>query len=202
VDVSRETRDRLADLVGLLLRWNARINLIARADEDEIWHRHIADSLQLVPLMKRPARAIDLGSGGGFPGLVLALATGVPFTLIEADRRKAAFLAEAARVTKAPATIHAGRIEGARLAPAPLITARALSPIAELLAYGAPLLAEGGVCLFPKGATGESELTTAAGQWQMTIERFPSRTAPHSTIFRISEIARAGASVKPGRSEC
>ncbi len=200
MDVSRETRDRLACLVGLLLRWNARINLIGgSAPAEEIWRRHIANSLQLAPLMGTAARAMDLGSGAGFPGLVLALATGVPFTLVEADRRKAAFLREAARLTRAPVLVHPGRIGSARLDPAPLITARALAPISQLLEYAEPLLAQGGVCLFPKGASGEQELTAAAAGWQMVVQRVPSRTAPRSTIFRISEIARAGGSVRPVR---
>ena len=100
-----------------------------------------------------PARAIDLGSGAGFPGLILALATSSQFDLIEADQRKAAFLREAARVTGAPVRIHATRIESAGLAPAPLITARAVAPLSKLLALAAPLLAPGGHCLFLKGAS-------------------------------------------------
>ncbi len=153
--------------------------------------RHIADSLQLVPLMP-PAldRAIDLGSGAGFPGLILALATGVPFDLIEADQRKAAFLREAARITGAPVHVHAVRIEAADLPPAPLITARALAPLPKLLGLAAPLLAPGGQCLFLKGADVQTELTHAAAQWHMQVERIPSRTAPDACILRISDLSR------------
>ena len=137
-----------------------------------------------------PARAIDLGSGAGFPGLILALATGTPFDLIEADQRKAAFLREAARVTGAPVRVHATRIESAGLAPAPLVTARAVAPLSKLLALAAPLLAPGGQCLFLKGASVQSELTHAAAQWHMHVERIPSRTAPDACILRISNPSR------------
>ena len=117
VDVSRETLEALEQFTSLLLRWNRTVNLVCSRDEHRLRERHIADSLQLFRLMQPlPARAIDLGSGGGFPGLILALATGVPFDLIEADQRKAAFLREAARVTGAPVRIHATRIESAGLA--------------------------------------------------------------------------------------
>ena len=151
-DVSRETLAVLDLFAALLLRWNATVNLVARADEPLLWERHIGDSLQLIPLMEPyPERAIDLGSGAGFPGLVLAIATGVPFDLIEADQRKAAFLREAARITDAPVRIHPLRIEAARLPRAPLVTARAVAALPKLLALAAPLLAPGGICLFPEG---------------------------------------------------
>src|SRR6202035_1064061 len=121
--VSRETREALERFTSLLLRWNRTVNLVSKRDEPFLQERHIADALQLVPLMQSPpVRAIDLGSGAGFPGLILALATGVWFDLIEADQRKAAFLREAARVTGATVRIHAIRIESAGLAPAPLVT--------------------------------------------------------------------------------
>jgi 16S rRNA (guanine527-N7)-methyltransferase len=182
----------LEAFAALLLRWNRTVNLIARRDEANLWERHIEDSLQLVPLIAPGTRhAIDLGSGGGFPGLVLAIATAIPFDLIESDQRKAAFLREATRVTKAPATIHASRIEATALPPAPLVTARALAPLPDLLALAAPKLAPGGICLFLKGQTATSELTDAAGRWHMRCDRLPSRTNPAASILRISEIARA-----------
>jgi 16S rRNA (guanine527-N7)-methyltransferase len=195
-DVSRETLADLDRFIALLLRWNSTVNLIARADESFVWARHIADSLQLVPLMTpRPERAIDLGSGAGFPGLILALATGVPFDLIEADQRKAAFLREVARVTGAPVQIHPIRIEAADLPPAPLITARAVAALPRLLALAAPLLAPGGVCLFLKGANVDAELTHAATQWQMQADGIPSRTAPDARILRITRLSRVARSV-------
>jgi 16S rRNA (guanine527-N7)-methyltransferase len=190
-DVSRETAQALEHFVALLLRWNRTINLISRRDEGSLWHRHIADSLQLVPLMRpMPERAIDLGSGAGFPGLLLALATGVPFDLTEADQRKAAFLREAARVTRAPVQVHAVRVEEARLAPAPLVTARALAPLVRLLPLAAPLLAPDGRCLFLKGPDIGIELTHAAAEWHMHAERFPSITDPRACILRVSNLNR------------
>lgn len=190
--VSRETRDRLTAYVELLLRWQRTINLISARDIDQVWTRHIADSLQLLPLIPPGTdRAIDLGSGAGLPGLVLAIATGLHFDLVEADQRKAAFLREAARITGAAATVHATRIEAAMIAPAPLVTARALAPLSVLLGWAARFLAPGGICLFPKGRGAEDELTGAAAQWQMQIQRTPSRTDPSATILRISEISPA-----------
>ena len=186
-----EALDRFAEL---LLRWNRTVNLIARGDEGNLWDRHIADSLQIVPMLRSvpaPDRAIDLGSGGGFPGLVLAIATGIPFDLIESDQRKCAFLREAARITGAPASVYAMRIDAVRLSPAPLITARALAPLPVLLSLAAPLLAPKGVCVFLKGANADAELTAAAVGWHMRTERFPSRTSPDASILRISEIAIA-----------
>jgi 16S rRNA (guanine527-N7)-methyltransferase len=191
-DVSRETRASLESFASLLLRWNRTVNLISARDEPHLWIRHIEDSLQLVALMHPlPARAIDLGSGAGFPGIALAIATGITFDLIEADQRKAAFLREAARIVNAPVRIHAIRIEQAtNLPPASLITARALAPLPKLLTLAAPLLTPGGQCLFMKGAGVETELTDATAQWQMRVERIPSRTAPDSCILRINDLHR------------
>lgn len=188
--VSRETEARLAVFAQLLLRWTGRINLIAAADRPRLWERHIADSLQLVPLLPPVARAIDLGSGGGFPGLVLAIATGIAFDLVEADQRKAAFLREAARATAAPVTVHAARIESLRLAPAGLVTARALAPLPRLLGWAAPLLAPGGILLLPKGAGAADELTAARAEWHMTARAVPSRTDPAATILHLSDLRR------------
>ena len=190
-DVSRETRAALEKYSALLLRWNRTVNLVAPGDEPQLWERHIANSLQLAPLICQPIdRAIDLGSGAGFPGLILALATGIPFDLVEADQRKAAFLREAARITGAPVRVHAVRIESADLPPAPLITARALAPLPKLLDLAAPLLAPGGQCLFLKGISAQTELTHAAAQWHMRVERIPSRTAPDACILRITDLRR------------
>lgn len=190
--VSRETEERLSVYVALLLTWNRRINLIGRADEPHVWVRHIEDSLQLIPLMPSNLnRAIDLGSGAGFPGLILAIVTGIPFDLVESDQRKAAFLREAACTTATPATIHAIRIEDTKIPPASLVTARALAPLSQLLAMAHRFIAPGGVALFPKGTTVEQELTTARAVWNMRVERFPSRTHPDGAILKLSEVERA-----------
>jgi 16S rRNA (guanine527-N7)-methyltransferase len=191
LQVSRETQEVLRQFAALLLRWNRTVNLISRADEQHLWKRHIDDSLQLLPLMEPlPSRAIDLGSGAGFPGLVLALASGVHFDLIEADQRKCAFLREAARITGAPVKIHAVRIETAILPPAPLVCARALAPLPRLLEMAAPLLTTGGQCLLLKGTNAAAELTHAGAEWQMQVDQIPSRTDPRAFILRICNPTR------------
>lgn len=172
--------------VNLLLRWNTTLNLIAAKDAGVVWERHIADSLQLVPLMPAGVtRAVDLGTGGGFPGLVLAIATGVTFDLIESDQRKASFLRTAILETGAPATVHCRRIEEAVVAPAGLVTARALAPLSRLLPLAFRLLTTDGVCLFLKGARVEEELAAAGQDWGMTVDRVPSRTGPAGMVLRI-----------------
>jgi 16S rRNA (guanine527-N7)-methyltransferase len=185
------TDKRLRELADLLLHWNAKLNLIAAADAALVWDRHIADSLQLVTLIPPEIRrAIDLGSGGGFPGLVLAIATGIEFDLIESDRRKASFLRTAILETAAFATVHNCRIEDARLPPAPLITARALAPLPRLLPLAAPLLAPDGVCLFLKGVKVEEELSEATRDWKVTVDRIPSQTSPEGMVLRLSGLRR------------
>ncbi len=165
-----ETRARLHAYADLLATWTRRINLVSAADQPHIWSRHIQDSLRLVRLIPPgTARGIDLGSGAGLPGLVLAIATDLPFDLIESDRRKAAFLREAARLTGARATIHAIRIEACTVPPAPLVTARALAPLDALLALAAPLLAPGGTMLFPKGARAAIEIEEARRRWRFDL---------------------------------
>lgn len=175
----------------LLLRWNKTLNLIAPKDEAVLWDRHIANSLQLVPLMPQGVeRAADLGSGGGFPGLVLAIATGVAFDLIESDRRKASFLRTAVLETGAPATVHACRIEDVKLPPVRLVTARALAPLPRLLPLAAGLLAADGVCLLLKGAKAADELAAAEREWAMTVEQMPSRTSADGVVLRLAALRR------------
>lgn len=191
-NVSRETSLRLEAFSVLLLRWNRTINLISKADEPQLRIRHIGDSLALIPALPPMfSNAIDLGSGAGFPGLVLAIATGRPFALVEADQRKAAFLREAARVTQAPVTVLAQRIETLKIVRSPVLTARALAPLSVLLPWIAALITADGVAILPKGRTAEAELTQVAGEWQMRVERFPSTNAG-STILKLSEITRVG----------
>lgn len=187
-----DQRARLTAYAELIARWSPRINLIAPGDLPRLWDRHIVDAAQLVPLIPPATRSVaDLGSGAGLPGLVLAILTGLPTHLVERDRRKAAFLREAARATAAPATVYVA--DAASLPPlnADVVTARALAPLPELLPLVARHLAPGGAALLPKGATAEAELTAAAPLWTMRIERFPSRTDPAATILRLTEVARA-----------
>ena len=188
------TTARLDAFTDLLLRWTLRINLIAERDAASVRNRHIADSLQLAPLLPPGNGPVgDLGSGGGFPGLVLAIATGRPFHLVESDRRKAAFLTEAAaRLSLDHVRVHAMRIEAVELPPLAALTARALAPLDDLLGHAERLLAPDGIAIFPKGRTAEDELTAARRRWTVRAERFASRTDPDATIFRLSEIRRDG----------
>ncbi len=183
---------RLERFASLLTRWNRRINLISAGDLTKLWPRHICDSLQLATHVPADAAIIDLGSGAGFPGLILAIRTGNPVTLIEADTRKAAFLREAARETEARVTILNARIEDATPPAVPIVTARALAPLPKLLHWAAPLLLPSGSCLFLKGKSVEDELTEAGARWHMTIKRTPSRTDPDGVILALSHIRRIG----------
>ena len=183
----------LTAYVDLLRKWNATINLVSAADMPLLWPRHIEDSLQLGTIAgPLPSRAIDLGSGAGFPGLILSIAFGISFDLIEQDQRKAAFLREAVFVTGAPARVHAMRVERAKVPPAPLVVSRALAPLPMLLRMAKPLLTDDGFCLFPKSIAAESEITEAQRHWSMRLDRMPSQTDPAGMILRIGDLLPLG----------
>lgn len=188
--VSRETKERLEAFVALLEKWNPRINLVSSRDMAFVWDRHVRDSLQIAPLVQGASSFIDLGSGGGFPGVITAIATNVPGTLIESDQRKAAFLREAARVTVAPVKVLAERIEQATPEPAPIVTARALAALPKLLEWTAPLLAKGGKAVFLKGQQVEDELTEARRNWHMDVCIHPSVTSHDGVILEVSNLER------------
>jgi 16S rRNA (guanine527-N7)-methyltransferase len=183
VSVSRETAERLDAFIELLLKWQRITHLVATNSVPNVWTRHVADSLQLIDLAPEARTWVDLGSGGGFPGLVIACALaqtpGARVHLVESNAKKAAFLREAARLTKAPAVVHPTRIEnfvesfGER---ADVVTARALAPLKVLLDGSFGLLESGGQGIFPKGQDVEAELTEAAKYWNMQASLAPSRT--------------------------
>lgn len=187
-----EASDRLNAYLELLLRWNTRINLVAERDPAIIRERHIIDSLQLLPLLPTGSEPIaDLGSGGGFPGMVIAICCPRVVHLVESDRRKAAFLTEAAaRLGLRQVQVHASRIEQTRLPPLAAVTARALAALPDLLALAVPHLAPGGITILPKGRGWEDELTAARAAWTFTVECFVSRTDPEAALLRLSDIAR------------
>jgi 16S rRNA (guanine527-N7)-methyltransferase len=190
--VPRETLDRLQAYLDLLARWQRRINLVGPATLVDPWRRHVVDCGQLWRFWPDAARTlVDLGSGAGLPGLVLAV-LGVPTThLVESDRRKAAFLREAARACGVEAIVHAARVGDLPLLGADVVTARALAPLPELLALARPQLRPGAVCLFLKGRTAESELTLARETWKMAADRRASLSDPDGQVLIISEIRRA-----------
>lgn len=189
-EVSRGT-PWIDEFVDLLLTWNRRINLLSPKDIRRLLTRHIEDSLELAEHIPPGAdRAADIGSGAGFPGLILARHSGIHFDLIESDQRKAAFLREAIRTTHAPAVVRPERAEDVSLPPYSLVTARAVAPLPKLLELAAPLIAPGGVALFPKGPSVDAELTIAATKWHMRVERFPSVSTQGAVILRISGLQR------------
>jgi 16S rRNA (guanine527-N7)-methyltransferase len=189
--VSRETLDRLTVYLDLLHRWQRAINLVGPATLADPWRRHILDSAQLVQhLPAATASLVDLGSGAGFPGMVLAV-LGVPgVVLIESDRRKAQFLREVARATGTEVTVRAERIENLAGWPADVITARALAPLPRLLPLAERFLAADSVCLFLKGYNAERELTQALKSWHMVPEMFSSLSAPTGTVLKLRGVGR------------
>lgn len=195
--VSRETSDRLDAFVALLLRWREKHNLISSASVPQLWTRHIADSLQLLDLAPEAKIWIDLGSGAGFPGTVIACALagrpGAQVHLIESNAKKAAFLREATRVTGAPAVVRAERVKDFLTTfqgPADVVTARALAPLKVLLDQSVSLLKTGAVGLFPKGQDVAVELTEAAKYWTIKVNLAPSRTDSRGRIVVVRAIER------------
>ncbi|MFJ5488036.1 16S rRNA (guanine(527)-N(7))-methyltransferase RsmG [Hansschlegelia beijingensis] len=191
VDVPRETWGRLESLVAALDRWQAKTNLVSPATLPVIWTRHVADSLQLLRLAPSAPRTwLDMGSGGGFPGLVVAATLGSESEvhLVESNLKKAAFLREVARTLSAGTVIHAQRAEdvlGRTVASADVVSARALAPLVQLLGLAAPLLKTGALGLFPKGKEAEAELTQAQESWRFKASLHPSLTDPAACIVRI-----------------
>ncbi len=194
--VSRETSERLATYAALLRQWNPKINLVSRATLEDLETRHIADSQQLFDLAPHPVQHwVDIGSGGGFPGLVIAICamdSGSPqrVTLVESDQRKAAFLRTVIRETGAPAIVLAQRIEAIPAQQADVLSARALTDLSGLLEYAARHLMPEGICLFPKGATWQKEIDAARAQWRFDLQSVSSLTDPDAVILKIKGIAR------------
>ena len=200
VDVSRETLARLDRLVEVLLPVAAHTNLIARSTIPTIWTRHIADSLQLLPLAPNAKCWIDIGSGAGFPGVVIACAlagqTDIAVHLVESIGKKAAFLREAVQELQVPAVVHAVRIEdfGKNLHLNPdIVTARALAPLDELMTLSYPLLRTGALGLFPKGQDVELVLTRASKSWTIAASLVPSKTNPAGRIVVVKRLRRNSA---------
>lgn len=190
--VSRETLERLTIHLELLRRWQPAINLVGPATLGDPWRRHVLDSAQLAAFVPRAATSlVDLGSGAGFPGMVLAL-LGVPGVhLIESDRRKALFLREVARATEVPVVVHAARIEHLEGWRADALTARALAPLPRLLDLAERFLSSDTVCLFLKGESVERELTIARTSWHMVADTLPSLSGPSGVVVQLRGVCRA-----------
>lgn len=207
--VSRETRDDLAQIVEALGQWQKAKNLVGPKTLDDVWTRHIADSLQLFELAPGARRWLDLGSGAGFPGLVIgvmlkshrgneartaeipAMADAACVHCVESNARKCAFIRHAARITGAPVTVHHARIEdiiGEFVGRVDVVTARALAPLPKLLEWASPLLKTGVTGLFPKGEQAEVELTESLKYWRFNCDTLPSQTDPRGRILRITDL--------------
>jgi len=188
--------ERLRSLHDLVCKWNRRVNLIGRGTEMDLWRRHIADSAQLWFLPPFPvSRWADLGTGAGFPGLVLAALAAesqpdLTLILVESDQRKAVFLAEAARAMQVKVDIRSARIETIEPVAADVLTARALAPLDTLLGYAEKHLAPGGVGLFPKGATVHKEIEGAALRWRFKHRIHRSITEPSAAIVEVGGVKR------------
>lgn len=195
LDVSRETMARLEIYAALLRKWSPRINLVAKSTLDDLWTRHFADSAQLYRLAPHPAQHwADLGSGGGFPGLVIALMSmdgGSPSrtTLVESDARKCAFLRTVIRETEAPATVVNGRLEEIEPLNADVLSARALADLPRLLNYAKRHLANGGTAIFPKGENWQKELSEAQSKWNFSHRLAKSETEDGPVILSITGVA-------------
>ena len=195
VDVSRETCERLEQYANLLRYWNPRINLVSRESINDLWRRHLVDSAQLHEvIMSYDGALIDVGSGAGFPGMVLAI-MGLPNVhLVESNLRKCTFLREVARQTDCVVTIHnirLGKENSAHDLPkAEIITARAVTQLVNLLGIVSTLVYDGTCCVFHKGSRVDEELKVARGEWRFNLERFASKSDPSGAILKLSHMRR------------
>jgi 16S rRNA (guanine527-N7)-methyltransferase len=195
--VSRETEERLDRYVELLLEWQAKTNLVAPSTLSHLWTRHISDSLQLLALAPSAKRWVDLGSGGGFPGVVLACALaespGAMVHLVERNAKKAAFLREALRVTHSQGAVHLadiGDTVDSLVGKVDCVAARAVAPLHQLIGFAEPLMQGGAKALFLKGRDVEAELTEATKYWNIKPKLHPSRTGGHGWIVELDQIER------------
>jgi 16S rRNA (guanine527-N7)-methyltransferase len=188
---SPETMKRLERFVALLTKWQKTINLVGSATLADVWRRHILDSAQLASLVSDVGGKIaDIGSGAGFPGLILAIMTGRHVHLIESDARKCAFLFEAARATEAPVTIINRRVESVTDIKFDVVTARAVAPLSELIGLATGVLEPPGCCFFLKGQQISGELTDALKSWSMIATRIPSVTDRNAVVLKLENIVR------------
>ncbi len=193
--VSRETLDKLETYVEMLRKWNRTINLVSKSTIDDIWHRHIRDSLQLADLTSLPSSWLDLGSGGGLPGLVVAAKMAEStaeqqVTLVESDQRKCAFLSAAANAMELSVAIECRRIEESTGRSYDVISARALASLPDLLELALPYRHDNTICIFPKGAKADAELKAAQQDWNIDCDSVKSVTDPSATILRLQEYSR------------
>lgn len=192
VDVSRETLDRLRVIVGELDVWRRKTNLIGPSEFGRVWRRHILDSIQLLPHIPPAGTTIDLGSGSGFPALVLAACVTDPaaaIIMVESVGKKCAFLRAAVQAANLPAKVIQGRVESINRVDAQCVTARAFAPLPKLIEYAEPWFSNGAYGVIPKGRRWEEELTEAQESWRFAYEAIPS-VSGDGAILKISEVSR------------
>ncbi|SFR53951.1 16S rRNA m(7)G-527 methyltransferase [Yoonia tamlensis] len=196
-NVSRETIDRLQEFANLVRKWTVKINLISPSTVETLWERHIIDSAQIYASAPNSfEKWVDIGSGGGFPGIVVAIIgkekqPDAEFVLIESDLRKATFLRTAIRELRIPATVIADRIEVAPPQDADIVSARALSTLSTLLPYVDRHLNPAGIAILHKGKKASEEVAAARDNWRFALEDSPSLTDPHAQILVVKGISRA-----------
>ncbi|WP_420585538.1 16S rRNA (guanine(527)-N(7))-methyltransferase RsmG [Ruegeria sp.] len=195
LDVSRETFSRLETYVELVQRWNPKINLVSRNSLAEIWTRHILDSVQVFRCAGPFINWVDLGSGGGFPGMVCAImaieeAPNARFTFVESDQRKSAFLRSVARECGANTSVISKRIETVDPLRADILSARALADLGTLMSFCDRHLSKSGTALLPKGASWKKEVDSAREEWNFDCEPITSLTEPQAVILRIKGVSR------------
>jgi 16S rRNA (guanine527-N7)-methyltransferase len=195
LNVSRETFERLQVFEAVIRKWNPSINLISRNSMAELWERHIVDSVQVFRATEPKGHWVDLGSGGGFPGLIISIlaheeAPDLNVTLVESDQRKSAFLRNAARECGVKCKVISKRIEQAEPQNADILSARALADLSLLLEFADRHLSPGGVALFPKGVSWKKELEQARNKWSFDAEAITSLTEPDAAILKIKGVTR------------
>lgn len=195
ISVSRETVEKLEWLVDALGLWRRSINLIGPREYEGVWRRHVLDSIQLARHVPAKGAIVDMGSGGGFPALVLAICMapdGQCVHMVESVGKKCAYLRHVVRSLSLNAEIHHMRIQNFQLSNVGCITARAFAPLCDLLSHSAPWTSQGAMALFPKGENWQEELTLAQNCWRFAYEAIPSLTHADGVILKISEVSRVG----------
>ncbi|MCG6558627.1 16S rRNA (guanine(527)-N(7))-methyltransferase RsmG [Ruegeria sp. 1NDH52C] len=195
LNVSRETSERLRTFANLVHKWNPRINLVSKRSLDDLWVRHIVDSIQVFRNAHTGDLWADLGSGGGFPGLICAILAAeeqpeTKFICVESDQRKSAFLRSAARECGIECQVISERIEHLDPLDADILSARALTDLTGLLGFAERHLKPGGTALFPKGANWKKEMQEAAKQWNFSYDAVTSLTEPQAVLLKITGVTR------------
>lgn len=195
-NVSRETLDLLNRYVDLIVKWNPKINLVSKSTIDDIWSRHIEDSLQVYFQTNVVGQKwLDIGSGGGLPGIVIAILAKTynqdrHVDLMESDQRKSVFLRTVIRELDLSATVITARIESAEPVCSDILSARALADLSDLLEFSERHLRKGGHCVFPKGKNWQSELKKAQESWRFQYEVFTSVTDADAVVLKLWEVER------------